>query len=209
MHGNHSGGASEETKATPPSVWEATPEEVRSRLRAARIVYDNGVAAGDLKGQRTGVLLALETAYAIISRALPDGAELVKPLLELNTALQQIDESKKAPNLFRRKPLKQRDRPREMALAIACAIVTNMVEETGGELEALKHVAKKMGEGAGALRSFRKQVMAGRIRRKEHAVYSDMLKQLRNAPDRLKAGDAVLDAYCQRRWRRGEPKAGS
>ncbi|HEY8128188.1 MAG TPA: hypothetical protein VIF39_05655, partial [Hyphomicrobium sp.] len=144
MHGNHSGGASEETKATPTSIWEATPEEIHSRLWAARIVYDNGLADGDLKGQRIGVLLALETAYAIISRALPDGADLVKPLLDLSAALQQIDEGEKTPNLFRREPLIQRDRPREMALAIACAVVTNMVEETGGELEALKHVAKRM-----------------------------------------------------------------
>jgi hypothetical protein len=206
---DRSGGASEETKATPTSVWEATPEEVRSRLRAARRVYDNGAADGDLKKQRTGVLLALETAYASATRELPDGADLVKPLLDLHAALQQIDESKKTPNLFNRAPLKQRDRPREMALAIACAVVTNIVEETGGELEALKHVAKKMGEDVGPFRSLRKQVMAGRKRPEAHALYSNVLKQLRNDPDRLKAGDLVLDAYCQRKWRRDEPKGGS
>lgn len=202
-------------RATPTPLEKANPQEIHEWLRAARIVYDNGKAAGVLSMQRNGVTLALQAACAVLQRALTDGAKLVLPLIELETALFELDQNSDTQNLLRKEPLALRDRHQEAIMSIAAAVMTVRMR-IGRERKdaAATRVAKRIGVKVGpnrhpnatpkgALVAWRKKICT-ETASDNYALYCNIVTQLEAQPDPLLAGDFVLDAHASKRWKRGK-----
>jgi len=171
---------------------EVSFDEILERLQKARETYDRGREEPDTKLQRRGALDALALAIALHQQDLPNGAALMRPLIDLLFALKGIDANKPS-NLLRLEPLEIRDEPLSANLVEGCVVV-QIFKDTGYSTSvtaAERAVAKALGEQHGAFRSWRKHLLSGKYA-EQRGLYDDLLEKIRRLPSPKDAAVLIL-----------------
>jgi len=156
-----------------------SPQDAHAALHAALARYDLARNASDTRGMREGVRTALAVAREVLERAFPDGTELVRPLLDLNAALQQFDEGKTC-DLLLRTARTNSDLPASAHTAKACAIA-DLLEKHGGMTRraARAEMAKRRSLDAARFDQFRRNLdSAGRTPEGCTEIFNEVKRQI-------------------------------